>query len=67
MTKPIKTEEAKPVLTAIFVREKSTQNILLKFPPSKAGEKRAKRYMGLADLEVIKQYTLGGIEYHESY
>lgn len=46
-----------PKLTAIFVREISTKTIISVFPPTRAGEKRANRYKGLADLEIVKQYS----------
>ena len=49
-------KEPKPKLTAIFVREISTKTIISVFPPTRAGEKRANRYKGLADLEIVKYY-----------
>lgn len=51
-----KQPETKPVLVAIHVKEISTNTILLSFPPTKVGERNANRYLGLADLETIKEY-----------
>ena len=46
----------KKTLVAVYVREISTGKVLLRFPPTRAGENRANRYIGLADLEVVKEY-----------
>lgn len=40
-------------ITRVYVRERSTGKILIEFVPTRAGVNRAKRYIGLADLEVI--------------
>ena len=58
--------EPKPILTAVFVREKSTKTIICTFPPTRAGENRAERSRGLADLEVVKQYIHGGYKYESN-
>ena len=57
-TKP--KNEPKPILTSIFIREKSTGNIILQFPPTQAGERRAEHYRYLMDLEIVKIYSKGG-------
>lgn len=40
----------------IYVRERSTGNILIEFIPTRAGLNKANRYKGLADLDVIVEY-----------
>ena len=52
--KPVK--QPKPILSRVYLREISTGRIVLEFYPTKAGEKAANRYKGLADLEIIKEY-----------
>lgn len=49
-------KEPKPQLIRVFVREKSTNTTICEFPPTRTGEKRAERYRGLADLEIVKNY-----------
>lgn len=49
-------KEPKPQLKSVFVREISTNTIIISFPPTRIGEKRAERYRGLADLEIVKEY-----------
>jgi hypothetical protein len=47
---------SKPKLKRVYVKERSTGKIIIEFIPTKAGENQAKRYKGLADLVVIKEY-----------
>ena len=61
-TKP----EVKPTLLSVFVREVSTNTIICRFPPTRVGEKRAERYRGLADLEIVKTYEKGGLKYESN-
>ena len=49
-------KQPKPILSRVYLREISTGRIVLEFYPTKAGEKAANRYKGLADLEIIKEY-----------
>lgn len=53
-------KQPQPKLISISVREISTNTTILTFPPTKAGERRAERYRGLWDLEIIKEYNYGG-------
>lgn len=52
----MKRREIKPKLISVVVKEISTNKIIIAFPPTKAGEQRAEKYRGLADLEIIKRY-----------
>lgn len=47
-------------LLSIIIKEKSTGKIILQFPPTRNGVKRAERYTGLTDLEIVKIYSKGG-------
>ena len=49
-------KEPKPKLKRVYVKEISTNQILVEFSPTRAGENRANRYNGLADLKVVKEY-----------
>lgn len=49
-------KEPKPKLKRVYVKEVSTNRIVVEFYPTRAGEKQARRYIGLADLEVVKEY-----------
>lgn len=49
-------KQPKPILSRVYLREISTGRIVLEFYPTKAGEKAANRYKGLADLEIVKEY-----------
>lgn len=59
-------KEPKPRLIKVFVRELSTNTIICEFPPTRAGERRAERFRGLTDLQIVKYYEKGGHNY-ESY
>lgn len=50
-------KEPKPKLISVFVKEKSTNTIIVVFPPNRTGERQAEKYRGLYDLEIVKQYT----------
>lgn len=65
MRKPKEVKEPKPILISISIKEQSTNQIIAMFPPTRAGEKRAERYKGLAGLEIVKTYEKGGKK-HES-
>lgn len=65
-TKPLVKKEPKPILTSIFIREKSTGTIIAMFPPTRTGEKCAERYKGLADLEIVRTYEKGGKKYESN-
>lgn len=62
----MKPKEPKPILTSIYIREKSTGNIVCMFPPTRDGEKRAERYRSLMDLEIVKIYEKGGQKYESN-
>ena len=49
-------QQTKPKLISVLIKDTSTDTIICAFPPTKAGEKRAKRYEGLVGIKVIKQY-----------
>ena len=49
-------KQPKPKLKRVYVREISTNRIVVEFYPTRAGEKAANRYNGLADLEIVKEY-----------
>ena len=63
MSKAKEIKEPQPILISIFIREKSTGTILNRYPTTRAGEKRAERYRGLVDLEIVKTYEKGGKKY----
>ena len=48
-------------LKRVYVKERSTGKILIEFIPTKAGENQATKYLGLADLDVFKEYTNGEV------
>lgn len=64
MTKPKK--EPKPILIDVYVQEISTGAIICHFPPTEMGERRANRYQGLSDLQIIKKYNAGGNIYESN-
>lgn len=66
MEKSKKVKEPKPVLTSIFIKEKSTGTIITMFPPTRTGERHAERYRGLTDLEIVKKYEKGGKIYESN-
>ena len=66
MEKPKEVKEPKPILLSVAVREKSTGITLCKFPPTRAGERRAELYRGLGDLEIVKTYEKGGKKYESN-
>ena len=45
----------------VYVKERSTGEILIEFIPTRAGVNQAKRYKGLADLQAIIEYTNGEV------
>lgn len=49
-------KEPKPTPKRYVVKEISTNTILLAFPPTADGKRRANRYKGLSDLEIITEY-----------
>lgn len=59
-------KQPKPKLISVVVREISTKTIVIAFPPNRDGEKRAERYRGLYDLEIIKEYDYGGQKYESN-
>lgn len=59
-------KEPKPILLDIYVKEISTGSILCHFPPTAMGERRANRYKGLTDLQIIKKYNSGGNIYESN-
>ena len=56
MKEPKPKKEPKPVPLRYVVKEISTNTILLEFPPTTDGKRRANRYKGLADIEIVEQY-----------
>lgn len=66
MSKPKDVKEPKPILLSVAVKEKSTGTIICMFPPTRAGERRAERYRGLGDLEIVKTYEKGGKKYESN-
>ena len=50
----------KPIPLRYIVKEISTNKIIVAFPPTKAGERKANKYRGLCDLEIIAEYENGG-------
>ena len=48
-------------LKRVYVKDCSTGKILIEFIPTKAGENQATKYLGLADLDVFKEYTNGEV------
>lgn len=55
--KPKPKTETKPILVGIHVKDTETNQIILQFPPTKAGERRADYYKCLANIEIIKVYS----------
>lgn len=49
-------KEVKPLPLRYVVKEISTNKIIVAFPPTKEGERRANKYRGLCDLEIITEY-----------
>ncbi len=45
----------------VYVKERSTGNVLIEFIPTRAGINQAKRYKGLADLQAIVEYFNGEV------
>ena len=52
----MKRQQSKPKLISVVVKDKDTDTIILIFPPTRAGERKAEKYRGLSGLEIIKQY-----------
>lgn len=49
-------KEPKPIPLRYVVKEISTKRTIVAFPPTKYGERRANKYKGLCDLEIITEY-----------
>ena len=56
MSKPKQVKPRKPKLKRVYIQEISTGKILIEFIPTRAGENQANKYIGLADLDVVKEY-----------
>ena len=66
MRKPKEVKEPKPILISIAIKDKDIGDIIMTFPPTRAGKKRAERYRGLAGLEIVKTYEKGGKTYESN-
>ena len=59
-------KEPQPILIVIAIKDTNTGTIICTFPPTRAGEKRAERYKGLAGIEIVRTYEKGGITYESN-
>ena len=55
--------ESKGELLEILIKDTDTNKIICSYPPTRYGKKRAAKLKGLAGIEVIMKYSLGGETY----
>ena len=48
--------EKKPKLLMILIKDTETNSIICSFPPTEMGRKRANRFLGLTNIEIVEKY-----------